>query len=141
MLRLVQTQKVETEGRRQWPALPRRRELTAGRILDITPWTAKAGIHFPAAISRELFERYIFPDPVLDTETAPGNWRTMEARLWETVHSLCEAIAAYDGDSNRLEFGVLYLINGRRQFAELSSVCGPDEDGQRHIIVKLGERA
>ncbi len=59
------------------PTYARADALSDGTLVDVTVMAAEAGIHYPVAVTRGVWDRYVIPD-----EQSGALGHTWEGRLW-----------------------------------------------------------
>ena len=110
----------------------RRQALDDGLLVDASHVACEAGIRYPVALTRCVFERCVTVPPGV-----PG--QDLEGRLWDVVWMLSCAIRQKPG-GREIRFGVFVkndLQAARR--VELKAVCGPDDDLSPCITVMAPE--
>ena len=110
----------------------RRQALDDGLLVDASNVACEAGIRYPVALTRCVFERCVTVPPGV-----PG--QDLEGRLWDVVWMLSCAIRQKPG-GREIRFGVFVkndLQAARR--VELKAVCGPDDDLSPCITVMAPE--
>ena len=105
-----------------------------GLLIDSSKTAKEAGIRFPVALTRALWERCVAVPPGVICQDEAG-------RLWDIVWLLRLAITRSAGGSE-VRFGV-YVRNDNREgtppLVRLKAVCGPDDDGSPCLTVMLPE--
>ncbi len=110
----------------------RAQAIADGVLIDVSSMASEAGIRFPVALTRAVWERCVTipPGVVCQDESS---------RLWDVVWVLRFAIASGDGGSE-VQFGV-HVRNDNRErmppLVKLKAVCGPNDDGSPCITIML----
>lgn len=112
-----------------------------GILVDVTDTAREAGILFPVAVTRSVWEEYI-KSSSHDSE----KWgQDLMGRLWDTVWMLRVAIRGKkqsedrQADPGKLNFEVYYRLQGHLRRIPLKALCGPGDDGSPVITVMLPE--
>jgi Family of unknown function (DUF6573) len=108
--------------------------LEDGTLVDVSAVAREAGIKFPVAVTRTVWEAYIEP-----SEHDRQRWaQDTQGRLWDTVWMLRDAIRR-SRDSSIISYTLRYRLNGRLRVVALKAVCGPGDDGEPVITVMMPE--
>ena len=107
----------------------RREAIADGVLVDVTETAREAGIRYPVAITRSVWDTIIIPDP---RDRQRG--QSAEGRLWDVLWML-KVAARRGGDT--LRYSLAVVIKGRRRVVELKSVCGPGDDTKPVITIML----
>jgi hypothetical protein len=110
----------------------RAQAIVDGVLVDVTVTAKEAGLKYPTAITRAVFERYVRVPPEVDAQDEPG-------RLWDVIWMLAVAIARHpntEGDS------LLYTVFVRNDNTEpkpvkLKAIVHPGDQGEPVITVML----
>jgi hypothetical protein len=105
--------------------------LRDGVLVDVSAVALEAGIKYPVALTRTVWERYIrVPDGLLCQDEA--------GRLWDILWTLKCAIGRTNGAV--AHFGV-HVRNDNRErtppLVPLKALCGPSDDGEPCTTVML----
>ncbi len=99
----------------------RRQAIDDGLLVDVSEIAQEAGIRYPVALSRDVYESYVaVPAGVAGQDVA--------GRLWDVVWMLSCALRRKPGGQEiRFE---LFVKNDRQaaRRVELKAVCGPGDD-------------
>jgi hypothetical protein len=101
-------------------------------LIDVSAVAREAGIRYPVALTRAVWQRCVAVPPGALCQDEGG-------RLWDPVWLLRWAIARSDGGSV-VRFGVHVRNDNRDRLppqVRLKAVCGPDDDGSPCITVML----
>jgi hypothetical protein len=102
-----------------------------GVLIDVTATAKEAGIRYPVALTRAVWERCVTIQPGVQFQDESG-------RLWDVLFLLRMAIARSDGQEVR--FGV-HVRNDNRDrtppLIRLKALCGTNDDGSPCITVLL----
>jgi hypothetical protein len=107
----------------------RAQALADGVLVDVSAVAREAGIKYPTALTRAVFDRYVTVPPKVECQDEAG-------RLWDVVYMLSLACRRVDGPI------LLYTVyvrndNRRPRPVRLKAVCGPDDDGSPCLTVML----
>ena len=102
-----------------------------GVLVDVTNMAQEAGIRFPVAVTRSVWDLYIVPD---DRSLPYG--QTEEGRLWDLLWMFRNA--ARNSDGNIIYFKVYFIMKERqRKLVTLKSICSPGDKGEPVITILL----
>ena len=103
-----------------------------GVLIDVSEVAKEAGIKFPVAVTRTVWDGYIVPDP-----RAEKYGQSESGRLWDVLNLLRHA--ARRGGSE-LIFAVYFIMKERqKRLVTLKAVCGPGDEAEPVITVMLPE--
>jgi len=102
-----------------------------GVLVDVTPVAREAGIKFPVALTRAVWDKYVVPGP-----RAKEYGQTKSGRLWDTLWML--RLAATRG-GQVIHYRLYFIMKERRRLVTLKAVCGPGDEGEPVITVMLPE--
>jgi hypothetical protein len=99
----------------------RAQAIADGVLIDVSATAREAGIRYPVALTRAVWDRYVAVPPGVECQDEAG-------RLWDVVYMLLVAIGASAGGST-LHYR-LYIRNDNRRAKSvmLKAVCGPGDD-------------
>jgi hypothetical protein len=110
----------------------RAQAIAEGVLIDVSETAKEAGIRFPVALTRAVWERCVTVPPSVLCQDEAG-------RLWDVVYLLRLAIGRSDGGSV-VRFGV-HVRNDNQDrtppLVRLKAVCGPGDEGEPVITVML----
>jgi len=113
----------------------RAQALEDGFLVDVSETAREAGIKFPVALTRPVWDGYCeVPAGVIAQDVA--------GRLWDVLHMLRLAIRRAPAPSDRVNFSV-YVRNhnrdtlDRRDLVELKAICGPGDTPEPVITIML----
>src|SRR5689334_14978688 len=102
-----------------------------GVLVDVSPTAKEAGIRYPVALTRAVWERCVTVPPGVACQDESG-------RLWDVLWLLRCAVRRSHGTEVR--FGV-HLRNDNRDrtppLVQLKAVCGPGDQGEPVVTVLL----
>ena len=106
--------------------------LRDGVLVDVSSTAREAGIRFPVALTRAVWERCVsIPRGVLRQDEA--------GRLWDVLWMLRCAIARHE--SGRVVGFAVHLRNDNREgtppLVRLKAVCGPGDQGEPVVTVMM----
>ncbi len=105
-----------------------------GVLVDVSAVAKEAGIKFPVAVTRTLWDGYIEP-----SKHDKQKWgQDLQGRLWDTVWMLKCAIDRSD-DGSTILYSLRYRLNGQLSRVMLKAVCGPGDDGNPVITIMKPE--
>jgi len=106
-----------------------------GVLVDVTAMAREAGFRVPVAVTATLWHDYI---EVGDETADPG--QSTDGRLWDVL-TIAAATARGSGrGSDRVEFPVLFRVNGRRKKVWLIMALSAEApDGGPAITIMLPE--
>lgn len=115
-------------------AYTRAQAIADGVLIDVTTDAREAGLRFPVAVTRAVWDRYVeIPDGIVGQDD--------RGRLWDIVWMLRVAIARGSG-GDRCDFHV-YVRNHnrlkltRRDLVKLKAICGPGDQAEPVITIML----
>lgn len=100
-----------------------------GVLVDVSETAREAGIKFPVAVTRRVWDEIVTPDD--------SRGQDEEGRLWDLVWMLRNA-AARNGGSEIL-FKLAVVQNNKHEIVTLKAICGPGDGGEPVITVLLPE--
>ena len=107
----------------------RRQAILDGVLIDVTPVANEAGIRYPTALTRAVWENYVrVPEDVFGQDET--------GRLWDILWLL--RLAAGRSSSDTISFTV-FVRNDNTSAKEhpFKAICGPDDDASPCITVLL----
>jgi hypothetical protein len=102
-----------------------------GVLIDVSATAKEAGIRYPVALTRAVWERCVTIPPDVHCQDESG-------RLWDVLFLLRMAIGRSEGQEVR--FGVHVRSDNRERtlpLVRLKAICGPNDDGSPCIAVLL----
>jgi hypothetical protein len=102
-----------------------------GVLIDVSAVAREAGIRYPVALTRAVWERCVAVPPGVACQDEAG-------RLWDVLWMLRWAIGRAAGSEVR--FGVLVRNDNRERtppLVRLKALCGPGDQGEPVITVML----
>jgi hypothetical protein len=106
--------------------------LRDGVLIDVSATAKEAGIRYPVALTRAVWERCVTVPPGVHCQDEAG-------RLWDVLWLLRWTIGRSDGGPE-IRYGVHVRDDNRERTAplvRLKALCGPDDDGEPCITVLL----
>jgi hypothetical protein len=101
-----------------------------GTLIDVSATAREAGIRYPVALTRAVWERCVAIPPGVLYQDESG-------RLWDVLWLLACAVRR-GADSRVVHFGV-HVRNDNRErtppLVRLKAICGPGDDGEPVITV------
>jgi hypothetical protein len=102
-----------------------------GVLIDVSATAKEAGIRYPVALTRAVWERCVTVPPGVHCQNEAG-------RLWDVLWLLRLAIGRSDGQEVRF---AVHVRNDNRErtppLVRLKAICGPNDDGSPCIAVLL----
>jgi hypothetical protein len=115
-------------------AYSRRQALADGMLVDASATARDAGIRYPVALTRAVWDMYVEVPPRVHAQDEAG-------RLWDILWALRHGIRAGQGDGPSLHYGLrVHNTNGRPELVTLKCVCGPDDDGRPCLTIMLPDQ-
>lgn len=112
----------------------RRQAIEDGVLIDISKEAKESGFKLPAAISDNLFHRYIEPPAGLE-----GEGQSVRGRLHDVLEML-KAAASVRWDGSHVFFDVIFLMRPRTmEKVKILGTVGPDDDGKPCLTICLPE--
>ncbi|MFO0840859.1 MAG: DUF6573 family protein [Gemmataceae bacterium] len=103
-----------------------------GVLIDVTGMATEAGIRYPVALTRAVWQRCVAIPPGVVCQDEAG-------RLWDVVWMLRWSILR-SKDGAEITFGV-HVRNDNRvrtpPLVKLKASCGPSDDGSPYITVMM----
>lgn len=130
-------------------AYTRQQALADGVLVDASALAREAGLKFPVALTRSVWDRYV----EFDDETCPD--QDLQGRLWDILFMLRVFANRAEGSKIRFSLYVAMPDRGNRQLHEavpergcgftrsthrkvhLKALCGPGDFGEPVITVML----
>lgn len=112
----------------------RKQAIEDGYLVDVSHVAKEAGIKFPVALTRTVWDGYVEP-----SEESKKYGQSVNGRLWDTVWMLRHAIRS-NGPSSTIHYSLIYIMkaNQRRRIT-LKALCHPGDDGAPVITIMLPE--
>jgi len=99
-----------------------------GVLVDVSETAQEAGITFPVAMTRRLWDEYITPDP-------RAVWQSEAGRLWDVLWMF--RLACRRG-GDRIIFKVIFVMKkAQRRTIRLKALCGPGDDAEPVVTIML----
>jgi hypothetical protein len=112
----------------------RRQAIVDGVLVDVTIMAKEAGIVYPTAVTRRVWDELVVPD-----EDSRKEGQCEPGRMWDILWMLRMSIQAGESGSE-VRFPVTFVAAGnRRTKVTLKSICGPDDDGSPCITILFEE--
>jgi hypothetical protein len=104
-----------------------------GVLIDVTSVASEAGIRFPVALTRAVWERCVTVPPGVICQDEAG-------RLWDVLWMLRCAIRGSKDGGSEVRFA-LHVRNDNREstppLVRLKAVCGPGDQGEPVVTVLM----
>jgi len=113
------------------PGYSRAQAIEDGYIVDVTQVAQEAGIKYPVALSRTVWDKYIVPD-----ERALPYGQSEQGRLWDLLWMFRTAALRTSGPYLKFK---CYFIMGEKQrwLVEFKSICGPGDTAEPVITIMM----
>jgi hypothetical protein len=112
-------------------AYSRKQALADGVLVDASATAREAGIRYPVALTRAVWDLYVQVPPGVEAQDEAG-------RLWDILWTLRHGIRAAQGDGPTLHYRLhVRNTNGRPRLVTLRCACGPDDDGSPCLTIML----
>jgi hypothetical protein len=109
----------------------RAQALADGVLIDVSVTAREAGIRWPVALTRAVWDRCVAVPPGVVCQDEAG-------RLWDVLFLLALAIRRGGGAEVRFAVHVRNDNRGRTPpLVRLKAICGPGDDGEPVITVML----
>ena len=112
----------------------RAQAIADGVLVDVTSMAKEAGIRFPVALTRAVFERYVRIPEGVTAQDETG-------RLWDLLFMFSVAARKAGGQSEIVYS--LHVRNSNRAgtppLVQLKALCGPGDNGKPVITIMLPE--
>jgi hypothetical protein len=109
----------------------RAQALADGVLVDVSVTAREAGVRFPVALTRAVWERCVTVPPGVRCQDEAG-------RLWDVAFMLSMAARRSAGSETRF---VLHVRNDNRRrtppLVRLKALCGPGDGGEPVVTVML----
>ena len=104
-----------------------------GYLIDVSTMAQEAGIRFPVALTRAVWDEYITPD-----ERSLKYGQSEEGRLWDTLWMF--RVAARRTQTDTLHYQLFFIMKKRqRRLITLKAVIGPGDDAYPVITIMKPE--
>ena len=112
----------------------RQQAIRDGVLVDVSEMAREAGIRYPAALTRSVWQRYVRVPAGLE------GLQDEQGRLWDILWMLRFGVLPSESNKAELVFK-LYVQNRKRapQSVTLKALCGPGDIGEPVITVMLPE--
>lgn len=113
-------------------AYSRKQALADGVLVDVSEMATEAGIRYPTAVTRAVWNGFVeVPEAV--------PWQDAKGRLWDILWMFRCRVAQGDcGEEVRFEL-IVQNVPGEPQPVTLKAVCGPGDEGEPVITIMLPE--
>ncbi len=113
----------------------RAQALADGTLVDVSETAREAGIKYPTALTREVWEKYVALSPA--AQEAGNDER---GRLWDILW-MFRCATALAGDVSELRFQ-LHVVTDHIDptLVMLKAICGPGDDAAPVITILLPEQ-
>jgi len=106
-----------------------------GVLVDVSEVAREAGITFPTAMTRSVYEKYVVIPPGVQCQDESG-------RLWDVVFMLSMALRANRKATDTIRYQ-LHVRNDNRDrtppLVTLKGVCGPGDNAEPCVTIMLPE--
>lgn len=108
--------------------------LEDGVLVDAGPMAKEAGIKYPVALTRTLWERIVTPHPSL-----VGFGQSESGRLWDVLWMFHNAARRFSGSELCFQLYVLEPAEPepKQRLVTLKAVCGPGDDAAPVITIMM----
>jgi hypothetical protein len=107
--------------------------LRDGGLIEVSAVAREAGIRYPVAVTRAVWERCVAVPPGVTCQDEAG-------RLWDLLWMLGWAIRGSSGGAREVRFGVHVRNDNRHRtppLVRLKAVCGPGGRGESLVTVMV----
>ena len=106
----------------------RKQAIDDGFLVDVSEMAREAGIRFPVALTREVYESYVVVPPNVSGQDLSG-------RQWDILWMLACAIRR-ERTATAIRYDLLVRNDNRKpKLVELKALCGPGDEGEPVITV------
>lgn len=111
----------------------RTQALEDGQLVDVTEQAREAGIRYPVAVTRALWDKHIVPPKKLE------GWQDIEGRLWDVL--VLFRYRARQAHGDRFTFVVLFQEHMNRPpfRRQVKAIVGPGDNAEPVITLMLPE--
>ncbi len=107
----------------------REQAIEDGVLIDVTTMAKEAGLRYPVAITRHIWDTYVVPD-----ERSRAYGQSEEGRLWDVLWMLRNSVRKAENDI--VLFKVYFVMKERQQrLVALKAHCGPGDKGEPVITI------
>lgn len=100
-----------------------------GFLVDVSEMAREAGIKYPVALTRAVWDEYVTPDP-----RSKKYGQSEAGRLWDTLWMF--SIAARRSKGSVFLYRVIYILKEKqRRTIALKAHCGPGDEGEPVITI------
>lgn len=112
---------------------PRAQAIADGVLVDVSETAREAGVRWPTAVTRAVWDRYVAVPPGVECQDEAG-------RLWDVVWMARHGIASQRGPATEARFE-LYVRNDHRRprRVTLKVHCGPGDQAEPVLTIMLPE--
>ena len=108
----------------------RKEAIAQGELIDVTATAKEAGIRYPTAVTRRVWERFVkVPQGAIGQDEA--------GRLWDILWMLQAAVRKAKPKQTSLHFELWVHDGEEMQLVGLMAHCGPGDDLEPVITVML----
>ena len=102
----------------------REEAVSDGVLIDVSDTAQKAGIIYPVAITKTIWERYI-------------NFSDKDDRLWNLLWEF--RVKALHNQTDQLSFNMSFEVGGRKELVMIWAICSPGDLLEPVITIMLPE--
>ena len=113
-------------------AYTRKQAIEDGVLIDVSKMAREAGINWPVAVTRAVWEEYIRTD---DKDRELG--QSEEGRLWDILWMFSVAATNANSSQTELRFKLYHQSKGKMKLITLKAVAGPDDEGNPCITIMM----
>jgi type I site-specific restriction endonuclease len=108
----------------------REQAIADGVLVDVSIMAREAGITYPTAMTRRVWDELVVPD-----EGSRKEGQSEPGRTWDVIWMLRMTIQT-GASGSEVRFPIVFVAAGnRRTTVTLKSICGPDDDGSPCITI------
>ena len=113
-------------------AYSRAQAIDDGVLVDVSETAGEAGIRFPVALTRAVYEQCVIVPPHARCQDERG-------RLWDVLGMTRYAIMRAPAGRTELAVSLVCLTDRGKRRVTLKAICGPGDDAEPVITVMLPE--
>ena len=110
----------------------RKQAIEDGSLVDVSKMAREAGIKWPVAVTRTVWEKYVRTD---DRDRELG--QSEEGRLWDILWMFRVAATSANSSQTELRFKLYHQSKGKMKLITLKAVAGPDDEGNPCITIMM----
>jgi len=110
----------------------RRQAIEDGTLIDVSEMAKEAGINWPVAVTKTVWEAYVRTD-----EVDRSHGQSEPGRLWDILWMFRVAAANANNSQTELKYKLYHQSKGKMKLITLKAVAGPDDEGRPCITIMM----